>query len=130
MSEIPNVILGDGAGAVTIYTTSFHKVYSKINTMITPPQSTANRAAGPKSTKIVDLLRVELRFNIQAAWVEAADETKLETLHNQGGVFKVVWKSTTYYANFEKLDIESGSTKTGVNDEVPVSMTLIVGVDI
>ena len=130
MTDKTNIILGDGAGAVTVYTTSVEKIYSKILVKISPPQSTANWAAGPKSTKIVDLLRMEFRLSIQNSYIDSADETKLETLFKQGGVFKVNWNSTIYYANFDKLSIKSGATKEGEQDELPVSMTLVVGVNI
>lgn len=129
MTDRANIVLGEGANAVTIYCTEVEEIYTKKFTAVTPPQSTANWAAGPKSTKIVDLLRIEVRLNVQNAYIDSVDKSKLKALINAGGVFQVAWDGDTYYANPEKVSIKIGG-KGGEQDEIPVSMTMLVGVNL
>jgi hypothetical protein len=125
---ISNIILDSGGtNQLTIYTESCEKIYSKKLTGITPPQSTANWEAGPKETKIVDLLRIEIRFTIRGS-IDSTDEGKLENLNNIGGVIKMTYKSTDYYINFEKLTI-TDDNKTE-NDETAIMFTALVGVNL
>ncbi len=125
---VPNIILDQGGdNALTIYTGSCEKVYSKVLTSITPPQSSANRALGPKDTKVSDLLRVQIRFTVRGT-IASADETKIQSLMTSGGVFKFTYKSANFNINFEKLTI-TNNTKTE-NDETPIFFTALVGVDI
>lgn len=125
---VSNVVLDSGgSNEVTVYTESFEKVYNKVLAKVTPPQSSANRASGPKSTKIVDLLRIEIRFTVRGT-IDSASETKIEALMTQGGVFTLTWKSTNFNVNFEKLSV-TNDNKTE-NDETPVMFTALVGIDI
>ena len=125
---VANIILDeDGDNELTIYTESCEKVYSKILTAITPPQSSANRSSGPKDTKVSDLLRVQIRFTVRGT-IDSANETKIQSLLTGGGVFKFTYKSTDFNINFEKLTI-TNNNKTE-NDETPIFFTALVGVDI
>ena len=122
---LPNITLDSaGTNELTVYTTSCEKVYSKQLQGITPPQSTGNYGSGPKSTIIVDLLRIETRFTVKG-YIDSADETKLENLMIKGGIFKMTWKSTDFYINFEKIQIVN-DTKTE-QDETDVMFTALVG---
>ncbi len=129
MTDRANIILGEGTGAVTVYCTEVKKVYKKVFVKITPPQSTANWTAGPKATKIVDLLRLDITLTVENAFIDSADETKLDALIKQGGVVKVAWNGIDYYANFDTVSINFGG-KGGEQDEIPVSLTLPVGVNL
>lgn len=123
--SVPNVVLDSGGGnQVTIYTESCEKVYSKKLVAVTAPQSTANWESGPKDTKIVDLLRIEVRFTVRGH-VDSTDETKLENLMEKGGIFKMTWKSEDFNINFEKIAI-TNDNKTE-NDETNVLFTALVG---
>ncbi len=125
---VSNIVLDTGeTNALTIYTESCEKIYSKVLTKVTPPQSSANRASGPKDTKIVDLLRIEIRFAVRGT-IDSADESKIQNLLTLGGVFKFTYKTVDYNVNFEKLSIRNDN-KTE-NDETPVLFTALVGVDI
>ncbi len=125
---VSNIVLDTGGtNALTIYTESCEKIYSKVLTKVTPPQSSANRGSGPKDTKIVDLLRIEIRFAVRGT-IDSADESKIQNLLTLGGVFKFTYKSTTYTVNFEKLSIRNDNRTE--NDETPVLFTVLVGVDI
>lgn len=125
---IPNIILDSGGtNELTIYTESCEKIYSKKLLGITPPQSTANWGAGPKDTKIVDLLRVEIRFTVRGT-IASADESKLQNLMNKGGVFKMTWKSIDFKINFDKFTITDVS-KTE-HDETAIMFTALVGINL
>ena len=125
---VPNIILDSGGtNALTVYTESCEKIYSKILVKITPPQSSANRSSGPKDTKISDLLRIEIRFNARGT-IASADESKIQNLLTLGGVFKFTYKTVDYNVNYEKLVVRDDNKSE--NDETPVLFTVIVGVDI
>ena len=125
---VANVILDEGGdNALTVYTTSCEKVYSKRLTGITAPQSTANKGDGPKDTKIVDLLRIEVRFVVKGS-VDSADESKIQNLFNIGGVFNMKYKDSTFSINSEKLTI-TNDNKTE-NDETAIMFTALVGVNL
>jgi hypothetical protein len=126
--SVANIILDSGGtNELTIYTESCEKVYSKKLIGITAPQSTSNWTSGPKDTKIVDLLRIEIRFNVRGT-IASTDETKLEALHNIGGIVKMTWKTTDFYINFEKLTITNDGK--GEQDETDIMFTGLVGVNI
>ncbi len=125
---VPNIVLDSGgSNQLTVYTELCEKTYVKSLIKITPPQSTANYGSGPKDTRIVDLLKIEIRFTVRGN-INSADETKLENLMNNGGVFKFTWKSTDFNMNFEKLLIRNDIKSE--NDETPVMFTCLVGVNI
>lgn len=124
---IPNIIFDEGGtNEITFYTASCEKIYSKKMTGVTAPQSTANYESGPKDTKIVDLLRIEIRFT-GIGYIDSADEDKIENLMTQGGVFNMKWKGTNHSVNFEKLSIlDNNQTE---NDETKITFTALVGVN-
>ena len=125
---VANIILDEGGtNALTVYTTSCEKIYSKKLMGITAPQSTANKGDGPKDTKIVDLLRIEVRFAVRGA-INSADESKIQNLFNAGGVFNMKWKGSTFVINSEKLTI-TNDNKTE-HDETKIMFTALVGVDL
>lgn len=125
---VDNIVLGTGGDTVTIYTTMIDKIYNKILLIITSPQTKGNWGAGPKKSKIKDLLRIELRFDI-TGYINSADETKLEDLFESGGIFNLTWDSTNYNVNIDKLTISKGPRK-GEQDERDVRLTCIVGEDV
>lgn len=125
---IANIILdGGGDNDLTIYTTSCEKIYSKKVVAITPPQSTANYDAGPKDTKIVDLLRIEVRFSVKGS-IDSADESKIQNLFNKGGVFNMEYKGTTFAINTEKLTITNDNKSE--HDETTIMFTALVGINL
>lgn len=123
-----NMVLGTGGSAVTVYTENVRKIYSKTLTKITPPQSTSNWASGPKPTKIVDLLIIEIRFLV-IGHINSTDQTALEGLLTAGGVFNMTWKGDNYNINMEKFEIVDADSKKE-NDELSVTFTTLVGVNI
>ena len=125
---VANIILDEGGtNALTVYTESCEKIYSKKLTAITPPQSTANKGSGPKDTKIVDLLRIEVRFSVRGK-IASADESKMQNLFNAGGVFNMKWKGSTFVINSEKLTITNDNKSE--NDETAIMFTALVGVNL
>lgn len=125
--DIPNILLGTGGSQFTVYTTKVEKIYSKKLVGITPPQSTANWAAGPKDTRIVDLLRIEIRFSVNGH-VDDGDQAALEALFLSGGVFNMSWDGTDYDINIEKLTITKDAKKE--NAEKTIMFTCLIGVNI
>ena len=124
--DIPNIILGTDGGVVTVNTEKVEKIYSKKIVAITPPQTSANWDSGPKDTKIVDLLRIELRFVVRGS-INDGDQPALENLFNQGGVFNMTWDGTDFNIDMEKLSIAKDSKKE--NSEKDIMFTCIVGVN-
>ncbi len=125
---VPNIILDQGGDdALTIFTESCEKVYSKKLVGITAPQSTANWESGPQDTRIVDLLRIEVRFTVRGT-INSADESKIQNLFNSGGVINFLWKTVTLTINMEKLTV-TNDNKTE-NDETAIMFTALVGVDL
>ena len=123
-----NIILGTGDDAITVYTTRCKKTYIKTLVKINPPQSSSNWGSGVKDTKMVDLLRIEVRFTING-YVASADQSGLEALITAGGTFNMAWNSTDYEINSDKLEIIEDSSD-GEQDEMGIMMTAIVGIDI
>jgi len=124
--DIPNITLGPDA--ITVYTTSVEKIYSKKLVGVTPGQSSANWASGPKDTLIVDLLRVEIRFTVRGS-IDSADQVAMENLFISGGVFDMVWDGTTYSIDMEKSTFTVAADK-GEQDEKDILFTALVGVNI
>jgi len=128
VKTIANIILDSGGtNELTVYTESCEKIYSKKLTAITPPQSTANKGDGPKDTKIVDLLRIEIRFTVKGS-IDSDDISKIQNLFNSGSVFNMTWNGTTYAINSEKLTI-TDDNKTE-QDETAIMFTALVGVNL
>ena len=125
---VPNIILDEGgSNELTVNTQSCEKIYSKKLTAITPPTSTANYSAGVKDTKVVDLLRIEVRFSVRGL-IDSADESKIQNLFIQGGVFNMLWKTVTHSINAEKLTITDDNKSE--NDETPIMYTALVGINL
>jgi hypothetical protein len=95
---------------------------------ITPAQSTANWANGPKDTKIVDLLRIEQRYDVSGS-IASADKQALKNMVLAGGVISMDWDGETdILINVDKLDVTKSADSE--NDERPVRFTAIKGVNI
>ena len=125
--DIPNIILDEGgSNEITLYTARVKRNRTKMIQKIVSPQSTANWSLGPKDTKLIDLLRIELRFTINCH-INSADIAKFDNLIEGGGVFNMKWNGTTYTVNSEKDEINWGN---GTQDEKPLTFTVLVGVDI
>ena len=124
---VNNLILGSGDSAVTVYTELVEEIFTKIVTVVKAPQSSANWESGPKTTKIVDLLRVEYRYNIRG-FINSIDTTKLQALFDQGGVFNMTWDGSSFNVNCDKLVITK-SPKNGEQDDRKVQITVIKGSD-
>jgi len=127
-ADVDNITLGTGGSSITVYTESVEEIYTKILILIKPPQATGNFDAGPKTTKVVDLLRIEHRFSVRG-FIDAADVAALKAFMTGGGVFNLTWDSDSQDVNMDKLTIDKASKK-GVQAERPVTFTAVVGEDI
>lgn len=122
-----------GANEFELNTTNIERIFNKKVTLITAPNSTANKDAGPNDTKVIDLQQIEKRFAIDGI-VDVADEAKIEALFDQGGVITMSYGGNTFNVNFEKVNLkeipeDSDQTNKPVSG-FEVKMTLIVGVDL
>ena len=121
----------DGSSpTVTIYTLKVEETRTKTLAVLAYPQSRQNWNAGPKDTKILDLLRLTRRFNVDGLIIPA-DRTNINTLFQAGGVIRVVYNGTNYNANFEKLIFIEKADGEGASSQEPehyeVRVTFIVG---
>ncbi len=121
--DIPNLIIG----GVTINTELVEKIMTNKLVSLTPPQTSGNWASGPKDTKIVDLLRIEIRYSVRGS-VDDGDQAALEAAFNTGGVTTLVWDGASPTANIEKLTITKSSKKE--NSEKDVMLLLLEGVNL
>ena len=127
MSTMSNVILDKGgSNTVTILTVIAEHIINKTLTSITPPTSTANKAAGPKATKIVDLLRIEERFAITGHITES-DVSAIQSLFKAGGTFTMEYDGSDLTVNIQKLTIRKAKRE---DDHRDVMFTCIKGVNI
>lgn len=128
IKTIADIVLASGeTNELTIYVTQCEKIISKKFIKITPPTSTANYDAGAKDTKIVDLLTIETRFTVNG-YINSADESKIENLINAGGTFTMLWNSTTFNINTEKISITNSNSEE--QDETRIMFTALVGVNL
>lgn len=127
MSDIPNMILDDGGtNQVTVYTESVEEILTKMLVIIKPPQSTANKASGPKDNKIVDLQRVEERFSVDGL-IDETDKNKVKAILKAGGVSTLTWDGESFIVNYDKIAVLRNKTE---DDHRGIKFTCIVGVDI
>jgi hypothetical protein len=120
-----NVILGSGSIVITAHTTSVKENWTKKIVSFTPPSN--DTSTGPKTTKIVDLMRIERRFTVNG-FIDSADIPNIRTLvkigESKGGILQMVWDSETMNINIDKLDIDK---KENENDEREIMFTCVVG---
>ena len=127
MSTISNIILDKGgSNSMTVYTVIIEHIINKLLTSITPPTSTANKAAGPKATKIVDLLRIEERFAI-TGHIDESNVSAIQAIFNAGGTFVMEYDGDDLTVNIQKLTIRKAKREDNHRD---VMFTCIKGVNI
>lgn len=127
-----NITVGVGdTNEVTIYSVKLDENITKKLTVIAPPQSTSNRADGPKPVKIVDLLRLEERISV-SGHIDASNRTKLKNLMRSGGskTWSIYGESVS--VNMEKLKVSTLSRdQADVDDDLlDVTVDGVKGEDI
>jgi len=127
MADISNIILDSGGpNQITVLTTDVKETLIKKLTIIVPPQSSANWDSGPKTTKIVDLLKIEERFTITGL-IETVDKNKAKNIFKAGGTVVMNWEDEDFNVNLEKLEVGKGSDE---QTERPITFTCVIGVNI
>lgn len=151
---VANVTISKGGKTVTIQTAEVTDNYSNKLFPITPPQSTSNQASGPKSVKIVDLLRIIHTIIIKGfltpgdtATAATANAAK-DDLNNifkgagaSGGTVALVYDGDTFNGYIEKLtitektfdeppDYDSNTTNYSEVLKYEVAITFIEGVQV
>lgn len=121
-----NIVLDSGGtNELTIYSSRIERNYNKKLTLITPPTATslAKQAAGPKTTKAIDMLRIEVRFDIDGK-INTSDDTKLININNAGGDKVLLYRGVNYDFCLDKFSItEYGKQE---DDHFDVKITGIV----
>lgn len=129
-----------GTNSLIIYTTNIEEVKTNKIIPIVLPTTKANWGAGPKTTKIVDLLMVTTRFNIDGK-IESDDREKFRNLGGEtgvagGGTFTMEYGEDhdgnikTYSVIIEKYMITEGPSDSGVGvnpNHYTVKFTVLVG---
>lgn len=112
-----NIKFVKNSKTVTIHTFSDEENLEKNNKLITPPQASGNWNSGPKTTKIIDLLRIEKRITFDGHLVTgtvSGDSSStaqgrkddLKTIFESGGVIGMAYEGTSFAVNFEKVNIK------------------------
>jgi len=139
-----NIVFTKGSTVVTLFTNSVDESYTKILAVITPPVGSANYASGPKDNKLVDLLRVTHRFEIDGYIVAtegsygsgdtsstvAGKRTDLIAIFQGGGTFTMSYSGTDYTVNTEKLSVKELPEDSDTVTKFELKMSLIVGENI
>ena len=124
-----NIILDKGGtNQITIYTTSVEEDIQKKIIKFTPPSSTAETSE-PKTTKIIDLLRLEKTFDIDG-YILVTDRTKLRNIMNNNQTITMEYDAE-YEGSPDKLKIKDNARDAdGVpngEDTYDIKITFIVG---
>lgn len=118
---------------VTIYATEIKHYFRKNLINILPATSSGNWVAGVKPTKVVDLLRMEERFQI-TGFIDASAEAQLYLALTQGGVVAFSYAGPYYSVSttvaVDALDTMLNPKTDGEQDELAIVLTCIVGVNI
>ena len=139
-----DITLTKGSTVVTLFTSSVDETFTKTLVTISPPQSRQNWTNGPKDSKIVDLLRIAHRFEIDGfiaategtygqsdtSSTVAGKRTNLISIFNGGGTLTMEYSGTNYTVNIEKLSIKELPEDSATVTKLDLKMGLIVGVDI
>jgi len=134
-----------GEKTVTVYTDTIAENFTNKIFIITPAQSSANQASGPKDNKIVDLLRIVHQFVIKGYIIGTVSKTVKEVKEDlvsiyegagtTGGVTTLTFDTDTYDGFIEKLNVvekAEDSPATSIKDyaRYEVAITFVEGVSI
>ena len=105
-----NVILdAGGTNQLTVYSSQIVETWNKDIKLIKRPQTKSAAASGPKATKILDLLKVEQRFELRG-FIDKADKTKARNvLKTKGPVTITNYDSESLSGVFDKIEITKTS---------------------
>ena len=87
--EFTNVTMTKDGTSVEIDTINDEEIFNKTITPIQSPQSSNNWSSGKKDTKILDLLRIQERINIDGT----LSTTSTDTASTKKANLKVIFKS-------------------------------------
>ena len=139
-NEWTNVTVTKGNFVIPIDVVRDEEILSKKNIALTHPTTNQNRPSGPKQTKIMDLLMVEERVNIDGYLSTNADDnsstlkSNLKSAFKSGGVMTMTYEGTDITGNMDKLSIDKIDKDGGepFEDQVgyKVKFTFLKGIDL
>jgi len=113
------ITISKGNYSVIVYATNVAEGFANKIFLITPPQSAANQASGPKDVKVVDLLRITHTLAIKGFIVGTDSKTAhdvkadLKNIFNgadiSGGTVTLTYDGDSYSGYFEKLTVTERS---------------------
>lgn len=127
-----NVIIAKGhANQVTVSTTRVEQNITKVITIVTPPTTNQNKAEGPSTSMIVDLMMIEYRWMVDG-YIDVSDRVKFESLPALKGI-TMEYLGVDILVNMEKCSIVEESTDSDTSrtsDETySVKFTVVKGTD-
>lgn len=141
-TKISAVLDNGGPNQVTIYSTEIKHYLRKTIINILAPTSSSNWNSGPKQTKIVDLLRIEERYQLSGFVDGYLNLQKFNNVIKAGGTVLLAITTTetfngttttysdSYAVNLDATDDTFNPRTNGSQVERPVTFTCIVGVNL
>jgi len=91
-----NITISKGGISVTIHTLEINDNYKNTLISFTPPQPKEKQATGPKTTKVIDLLRITHSMKIDGVLTNDTDRNNLITIakgaNTRGGPCSVTYE--------------------------------------
>ncbi|KKN09005.1 hypothetical protein LCGC14_1050980 [marine sediment metagenome] len=139
-----NITIAKGTLTVTIQTLEVVDNYSNKLFLITPPQSAANQASGPKNVKIVDLLRITHTIVIRGVITPGDDDSGVGSANSAkddlisiykgastaGGTTTLTYDEDTFNGYIEKLTVTEKTGKPSDFDSSPTIYPEVIGYEI
>lgn len=139
MTNWTNITITKDTYSISISVSKDEEILNKQLEKITPPTTKQNYTSGPNDTKIVDLLRIEQRINIDGHLITDGTSTAstkksdLISAFKAGGQITMTYEGSDITGNIEKLQIgkhvsdgiEPKTNEIGYN----VKFTFLRGVD-
>lgn len=134
MSDL--MTLGSGTTLHTVYQKNVEEIFQRKVIAFTPPKTSSQWSAGPNTTRVVDLLRIERRFKVDG-FIDSADRTKLKNVFKAGGVQSMTYLGETLSVIMEQLSIKEQAsdwfdtnTTPAEPDQYEITFTCLEGTNI
>ena len=111
-NEWTNITLTKSGTSVVIQVTNEEHVLNKMLTKINVPQTKQLWGLGPNPTRILDLLRIEERLNVDGMLItdavnnSSAKRDNLISIFKAGGVITMTYEGSSITGNMDKLSVK------------------------